>query len=196
MKNQHIGQKSKYIESIIVTDKIERFDRQPYHQKDVLYIGKFIASPDIEIRSNISTDATLYKFGVTSNIERRNIENSRTYPNFEIIHIVTANKMYDAFILEQNVKRFVKNMGLKLKYGNHQECYMATTDKLKQVLNYIDEFMKSSPDLIDTESYTYKLEEQKIQSNLEEQRISKHKMFIDLFSAGKITVDELREFIK
>ena len=114
------------------------------YNKEVLYIGEFEPDPK-DINSDVRDDQSVYKFGITSDLEKRIQDHGRTYPNFRYLDCCEFKDRKDSSNVEARIKSELKSAGLLAKYKGHQEIFAATPKEYQDVYNRVVEYQKDFP---------------------------------------------------
>jgi predicted GIY-YIG superfamily endonuclease len=125
------------------------FNSIPYFEKDIVYIYEF--QPTYEfIDKNLDLfddkNKRCYEFGVTSNIEERELAHQNDKMKVKI-RLDKCFKCVDkkyAFKIEKYIKKLVLDLELKLSYYNKKECFIATDDELKIVYDKVEEILNNN----------------------------------------------------
>ena len=149
----------------IYEEKRLSLDIQPYLAKDIVYFFEFIPNEKDLVESELLKDKNIhfFEFGVTSNIQQRQISYGSGYRLDKGFIYKTG---YLASLGESYVKKIVTDMNLKLGYKNKIECMKCTYDELERIYELMDKHSSFVKDDSIYETKNYDLDLQKMELEL------------------------------
>jgi predicted GIY-YIG superfamily endonuclease len=119
-------------------------DIREFKDSDVFYIVSFVIEEEQgEIRGD---NRTYYKFGVSSNFSNRlnQHENDKVFSEVITKNVFKCKSGSEALEVEKYVKRILTHMKLQKVIEKKKECFVATPDEYKVIVDKIQEFLESN----------------------------------------------------
>ena len=188
----------------IYEEKRLSLDIQPYLAKDIVYFFEFIPNEKDLTEPELLKDKNIhfFEFGVTSNIQQRQLSYGSSYRLDKGFIYKTG---YLASLGESYVKKIIADMNLKLVYKNKIECMRCSYEELEEIYELMDKhssFVKEEP-IYETNNYNleiqrlelelkYKLEHDKLEFQKDKDN-DKRQDIIKLFKENILSFEQFEK---
>jgi uncharacterized protein YfiM (DUF2279 family)/predicted GIY-YIG superfamily endonuclease len=155
-------------------------DLRPYKDTDVLYIVSFEPTAEVDIPDG----SFCYKFGVAQDAHARinQHDSDKAFSYVNVANVFKCSSRSEASVLEKHTKRFVNSMGLSLKYSGKKECFFASPEEYETIKESIIECIEKKPELTIPTIPTIP--------------VTSDVKILDLFEAGRITFEQVLQFME